>query len=197
MSLLLDQRFHDYHFSIREKPEGLWRSQTQDIDFEKEKEALGGREIEWTEDQKFPHVATRLGFPIFSEHPFERMIGFERMWAHPNYQFQPFVQTPSMDPDPTLSFEEGETIYENKRVGEWIRMWRLIGACTLPLWPAFYSFEIFMGDGVPSLQWFSNHTIMPQIPLQLQDAGAWDLDGIKYCDDNEEHDYMNIQYAVK
>ena len=102
-----------------------------------------------------------------------------------------------MEPDPTLSFEEGEVIYENSRIREWVRMWRFIGAATLPLWPAFYMFEIYEGNGVPSLQWASSHTMFAQVPLQAQDAGSWDLDQVKYCDDNEEHDYMNMQYAMK
>ena len=53
-------------------------------------------DVEWTEDQKFPHVATRLGFPMLREEPIERIIGFERSQANPAYQFQPFVQIPSM-----------------------------------------------------------------------------------------------------
>ena len=44
-------------------------------------------DVEWSEDQKFPHVATRLGFPIFREEPIERIIGFERIPAHPGMQF--------------------------------------------------------------------------------------------------------------
>ena len=48
-------------------------------------------DVEWTEDQKFPHVATRLGFPEFREEPIERIVGFERTQAHPGAQFQPFL----------------------------------------------------------------------------------------------------------
>ena len=48
-------------------------------------------DVEWTEDQKFPHVATRLGFPILREEPIERILGFERAPANVGYQFQPFV----------------------------------------------------------------------------------------------------------
>jgi len=48
-------------------------------------------DVEWTEDQKFPHVATRLGFPILREEPIERIIGFERAPANQGYQFQPFL----------------------------------------------------------------------------------------------------------
>jgi len=42
-------------------------------------------DVEWTEDQKFPHVATRLGFPMLREEPIERIIGFERAPANPCY----------------------------------------------------------------------------------------------------------------
>lgn len=70
-------------------------------------------DVDWTEDQKFPHVATRLGFPILREEPIERILGIERSPANPGYQFQPFVQTPPMEPDAELNFEEGEVIYEN------------------------------------------------------------------------------------
>lgn len=44
-------------------------------------------DVDWTEDQKFPHVATRLGFPILREEPIERIIGLERAPANPGYQF--------------------------------------------------------------------------------------------------------------
>lgn len=42
-------------------------------------------DVDWTEDQKFPHVATRLGFPIMREEPIERIFGIERAPAHPGY----------------------------------------------------------------------------------------------------------------
>lgn len=44
-------------------------------------------EIEWREDQKFPHVATRLGYPELHEEPIEKILGIERAPAHPGYQF--------------------------------------------------------------------------------------------------------------
>ncbi len=155
--------FFDFYHRWRE-PTSTWRSQTQDIDHE---QVLKNRpiahhydhdkgskyDVEWTDAQKHPHVANRLGYPILMEDPVERVCGIERAPAHPNYQFQAFVQTPSMDPDPTVSFEQGEVVYENKRVAEWIKMWKiLIGGLTLS-WPAFYTFEIYQADGFPSLRW--------------------------------------------
>jgi hypothetical protein len=86
------------------------------------------------------------------------ILGFEHAPGHPNYQFQPFVQTPSMEPDPTLNFEKGEVIYENSRVGEWIKLWRIALGCTLPFWPMFYTFEFYHADGVPSLQWLAENS---------------------------------------
>ena len=114
-------------------------------------------DVEWTEEQKFPHVADRLGYPILREEPIEKILGLERAPAHPGYQLQPFVQTPSMDPDPTLNFEQGEVIYENKKVTEWIRFWKTATAGVLCLWPGFYMFEIYAADGVPSLRWMGDN----------------------------------------
>jgi len=62
-----------------------------------------------------------------------------------------------MDPDPTLNFEQGEVIYENKKVTEWIRFWKTATAGVLCLWPGFYMFEIYAADGVPSLRWMGDN----------------------------------------
>lgn len=196
--------FFEFYHRWRE-PTRTWFSQTQEINYA---ETLKNRpttdhydhdkgsefEVEWTEEQKFPHVAERLGFPILREEPIERILGIERAPAHPGYQFQPFVQTPSMDPDPTLSFEQGETIYENKRVVEWIRFWKTMGGIVFGGWPIFYTYEIYNGDGAPSLQWMSSNWNWWQIPTQFQDGSDWGLEGYRYCDD---HDYMNVQYSIK
>ena len=99
-----------------------------------------------------------------------------------------------MDPDPTLSFEPGEVIYENKRVVEWIRFWKVLTASTLGILPAFYTFEIYAADGTPSLNWMSDNWNWWRIPQQFQDGSGWNLAGARYCDD---HEYMNIQYGVK
>ena len=126
--------------------------------------------------------------------PIEQILGFERAPAHPGYQFQPFVQTPSMDPDPTLNFEQGEVIYENQRVTEWVRFWKVLTGITVGAWPAFYTFEIYAGDGAPSLQWMAEQWNFWQIPTQMQDGSGWNLESYRYCDD---HDYMNVQYSAK
>jgi len=117
----LNNRFFEYYHRWRE-PTRTWFSQTQELNFQ---EQLKNRpstthydhdkgtkyDLEWTDEQKFPHVADRLGYPILKEEPIERILGIERAPAHPGYQLQPFVQTPSMEPDEALSFKQGEIIY--------------------------------------------------------------------------------------
>jgi len=139
-------------------------------------------------------VATRLGFPILREEPIEKITGFERAPANPAYQFQPFVQTPAMEPDAALNFEEGEVIYENNRIGEWVKFWKASATILFGVTPGFYIFEIYAADGAPSLSWMAENWNWWDIPRQFQDGGDWGLEGVRYCDD---HDYMNMQYAGK
>lgn len=203
-SFSIDNKFFEFYHRYRE-PGRTWKSKTQQLDHEKllaslpedhhpDPRKISQHEIEFTEAEKFPHVANRKGYPIMAEEPFERILGLERLYAHPSYQIQPFVQTPSMDPDPTLNFEQAETVYENKTIGEWIRMWRWIMAGTLPFWPAFFTFEIYQADGVPSLDWLSDIASWHGLPKQFQDSGDWNLYEARYVD---EHNYMNLPYAIK
>lgn len=200
----LDNKHFEFYHRWRE-PTRTWFSQTQEINHKKtlaerpttanyDHDKGSKYEVEWREDQKFPHVATRLGYPILREEPIERIVGLERAPAHPGYQFQPFVQTPSMDPDPTLSFEQGETIYENRRVVEWVRFWKAVTVSTFGLAPGFYLFEIYAADGTPSIDWMAENWNWWTIPKQFQDGSGWQLESYRYCDD---HDYMNVQYSGK
>ena len=200
----INNRFFEFYHRWRE-PTRTWHSQTQEINF---KDMLDKRpvasvydhdkgdkhEVEWREDMKFPHVADRLGYPILREEPIERIFGIERAPAHPGYQLQPFVQTPSMDPDASLNFSLGETIYENNKVTEWTRFWKVMSTVTFGMVPGFYTFEIYAADGAPSLSWMADNWNWWQIPQQFQDGSGWGLEGYRYCDD---HDYMNFQYTGK
>lgn len=56
-----------------------------------------------------------------------------------------------MEPDAALNFEEGEVIYENRTVAEWVKFWKACAIVTLGMSPGFYIFEIYQGDGAPSL----------------------------------------------
>jgi hypothetical protein len=70
-------------------------------------------------------VADRLGWDFLQETPWDKNPLTERVESHPMYQWQPFVQTPSWEPNKDLCLEEGETIYENKWVHEWVVFWRM------------------------------------------------------------------------
>ena len=99
-----------------------------------------------------------------------------------------------MDPDPTLNFKVGETIYENYKVVEWTRFWKAAIASTLGFAPGFYLFETYAADGMPSLDWAGSNFNWWTIPKQFQDGSGWGLEAMRYCDD---HDYMNFQYGGK
>jgi hypothetical protein len=68
-----------------------------------------------------------LGHPEFLGSPVDRLFKFENDIFHPTYLDQPFVQQPSARPSQQLNFEQGEVLYENTRVLEWIRFVQLTG----------------------------------------------------------------------
>jgi hypothetical protein len=70
------------------------------------------------------------------------------------YQFQPFVQVPSWEPNKDLCLEEGETIYENKYIFEWVLFWRLF-VLLLPLPVLLILFESYNNNTPPSPEYTS------------------------------------------
>ncbi len=70
------------------------------------------------------------------------------------YQWQPFVQVPSWEPHKDLCLEEGETIYENKWVYEWILFWRLL-VFVAPLSVFWYLYEAY-NNNTPASPEYSN-----------------------------------------
>lgn len=99
-----------------------------------------------------------------------------------------------MEPDASLDFRLGETVYENTRVTEWVKLWKTLTVGTFGLMPGFYVYEIYCADGFPSTSWMADNFGWWQIPKQWQDGGDLELEDIRYCDD---HDYMNIFYSGK
>lgn len=128
------------------------------------------------------------------EEPIERIVGLERAPVHPGYQFQPNVQTPGMEPDENLDFRSGETIYENAKLLEWVRLWKTLSVGAFGMMPGFYFYEFYSAEGFPSLTWMSDNWSWWQIPQQFQDGGDLEVEDYRYCDD---HDYMNIHYGAK
>lgn len=67
------------------------------------------------------------------------------MDSNPVYQWQPFVQTPYINPDENLDLEEGETIYEDKWAQEWVIFWKLAA-----VFPVVFLYLLVT-------QWFDNN----------------------------------------
>lgn len=75
-------------------------------------------------EEKYEFLADRLGHPELFGSAIERLLKLENDIYHPEYIDQPFVKTPSNKPDPSLNFEEGEVLYENTRLLEWLKFWQ-------------------------------------------------------------------------
>lgn len=76
-------------------------------------------------EEKYEYVADRLGHPEFFGTPVDRLFKLEKDIYHPTYLDQPFVKMPTQYPSESLNFEQGEVVYENTRVLEWIRAFQL------------------------------------------------------------------------
>ena len=76
-------------------------------------------------EEKYEYVADRLGHPEFVGSPMDRLLKLEKDIYHPTFIDQPFVKMPTQFPSESLNFEQGEVIYENTRVLEWIRAFQV------------------------------------------------------------------------
>lgn len=94
-------------------------------------------------NEKWPHVADRMGYPEILGDPWERLLRLEGDIYHPNFLDQPFVQIPTPDPHPSLNFEEGEVIYENQQIPEWAKFWTATGFSTFAFLGAFVPYSLF------------------------------------------------------
>lgn len=65
-----------------------------------------------------------MGHPEFLGTPIERLLKLENDIFHPTYLDQPFIKTPGPKAHESLNFEQGEVIYENTRVLEWLKFWQ-------------------------------------------------------------------------
>lgn len=96
-------------------------------------------DVEVKPEEKFEYVADRLGHPEFVGTPVEWLFRLENDIFHPAYIDQPFVKTPSPTPHQSLNFEQGDVLYENTKVMEWIKFWQM----------AFFTVGAFGGVWVP------------------------------------------------
>ena len=78
-------------------------------------------DVETPYDERYPHVADRLGHPEIFLNPIESLLRIETDMAHPAHLDQPFIQTPRAEPNADLDFSAGEVIYEHPNSQEWIK----------------------------------------------------------------------------
>jgi len=72
-----------------------------------------------------------------------------------------------MEPDSSLNMTMGDVIYENARVAEWVKFWKCSAFVVFGMSPGFYMFEIYQGDGAPSLNWMADNWNWFDIPRQF------------------------------
>jgi len=101
-------------------------------------------------EQRYPHVADRLGYPEFLGDPLDRLFRLEDEMNHPNYLDQPFVQTPPINADSKLNFSEGEVIYENRNVAEWGKFTSVASACSLAFLALWKPYHMLVQSPIPS-----------------------------------------------
>lgn len=94
-------------------------------------------DVRVAEEERYPFLADRLGHPEILGTPFERLMRLEADIYHPVNLDQPFVQIPKAEPSASLSFEEGEVIYENNQLVEWAKLLKLSGFCFYTFWAVF------------------------------------------------------------
>jgi hypothetical protein len=125
-------------------------------------------------------VADRLGWDFLQEHPLDKNPFIERVDSHPAYQWQAFVQTPSMEPHKDLCLEQGETFYENKWVYEWILLWRILVYIS-PLFIYWYFYELYNNNTPASPEYLnrfgivtSGNSFMKGLPRRLpENVNYW------------------------
>jgi hypothetical protein len=96
-------------------------------------------------EERYPHVADRLGHPEIFPTPIETLLRLERALSHPGYLDQPFVKIPSAEPDADLDFTSGDIIYENPKAAEWGRFWSanyIFTLAYLACWNPYISFIV-------------------------------------------------------
>mmetsp|Transcript_636 Transcript_636/g.565 ORF Transcript_636/g.565 Transcript_636/m.565 type:complete len:300 (+) Transcript_636:19-918(+) len=84
-------------------------------------------DVKIPDQEKFPHIADRMGYPEILGHPIDRLLRLEADIFHPTNLDQPFVKVPNPHPSASLNFEEGEIVYENYQIREWAKMWTYSG----------------------------------------------------------------------
>jgi len=121
-------------------------------------------------EQRYPHVADRLGYPEFLGDDVDRLFKLENEMIHPNYLDQPFVQTPPINADSSLNFGEGEVIYENPNVVEWSKLTQLGAAGYLGFYLLWRPYHKLYATTIPAASTFDD------FPIAFFEMNAYNFD---------------------
>jgi len=122
----------------------------------------------WKDEYKYPHVADRLGWHELMEHPFDKNPFLERIDSIPLYQWMPFTQTPSINPDVDLDLELGEVLYEDKWAFEWALLMKLL-LLVAPIGIAIFLIQAYENNSVPSSKLRSRYTFTAIFPGMMHE----------------------------
>lgn len=135
-------------------------------------------------EQRYPHVADRLGCPELLGSGWDRLFRLENEYLHPNFLDQPFVQTPPIDADKDLNFSEGEVIYENPNVIEWAKLSHTTGAFALFFYAVWKPYHTLVASPIPSPSVFDELSLpyfnMNTYAFDNYNLSAWMIPAIAY-----------------
>ena len=130
-------------------------------------------DVETPYDQRYPHVADRLGHPEIFLKPVESLLRIENDVAHPGNLDQPFIQTPKAEPTEDLDFTAGEVIYEHPKVYDWVATGQQF----------MFMGSLYFSSIFPAMTMFGTTTPLGFIyedtpfPLQMMSYGDFDVYG--------------------
>lgn len=104
-------------------------------------------------DERAPHVADRLGHPYLLGDSLDRFLRVEQYSYHPNFIDQPFVQTPPVDADADVNFEEGDVVYENPNVLEWAKFYGVALDGLVAFAAAYYPYHLLLKNTTFMQDW--------------------------------------------
>lgn len=121
-------------------------------------------------EQRYPHVADRLGYPEFLGDDVDRLFRLENEMVHPNYLDQPFVQTPPINADSSLDYGEGEVVYENPAILEWSKLCQVGAAGYLGFYAFWKPYHKLYATSIPSASTFED------FPIPFFEMNAYNFD---------------------
>lgn len=130
-------------------------------------------DVEVPYDQRYPHVADRLGHPEIFLSPVASLLRLENDIAHPGNLDLAFVQTPKAEPDAALDFTAGEMLYENTIVSDWVKTGYVGFSLFQFYYLAVYPVMTFLMSSVPQ------SSVLEEVPFSfaMQDYSNFDYYG--------------------